>query len=252
MHKGVNKMNEKIKEDLKKKYPTKQTKASRSAAKKVLDCLELNNNDVYKMSDIRVKCGLSGGSLYSVIYRLVAEDKIGFASAKYHVFKLSSNEKIRSFTGQNVTKILVWHKNYKASAPLRDEWIEDEPSQDEQIPLFRSDLNAMTNEELADLIDEAKRLQIKRGIARRYSCLTDDVQEQLAGVFETIGITDPVYYAHSDNVISLLTYTAVPSMPIDIVVDIGDGPKRLNCKHLTIFGKEIVKATDSMFGVAEQ
>jgi len=71
-------------------------------------------------------------------------------------------------------------------------------------------------------------------------------------VFGAIGITDPVYYAHSDESISLLTYTAVPSMPIDIVVDVGDGPKRMNCKSLTIFGKAIVKATDSMFGADEQ
>ena len=53
-------MNDKIRQDLKAKYPTKQTKASKSAAKKVLDCLEQNNNDVFKVSDIRAKCSLSG------------------------------------------------------------------------------------------------------------------------------------------------------------------------------------------------
>ena len=244
-------MNDKIRQDLKAKYPTKQTKASKSAAKKVLDCLEQNNNDVFKVSDIRAKCSLSGGSLYSAIYRLAAEDKIGFASAKYHLFKLSSNEKVKS-TKSGSTKLLIWHKDYRVSVPLRDDWIAEEPSQEEQIPLFTNELDSMSNDELSDLIEKAKRIQIKRGIAKRYGCLSDGVQDQLVGVFGAIGITDPVYYAHSDESISLLTYTAVPNMPIDIVIDTGFGPERLNCRHLTIFGKAIVKATDSMFGADEQ
>ena len=244
-------MNDKIKQDLKAKYPTKQTKQSKNAAKKVLDCLEQNNNDVFKVSDIRAKCSLSGGALYSAIYRLAAEDKIGFASAKYHLFKLSSNEKVKS-TKSGSTKLLVWHRDYRVSVPLRDDWIVEEPSQEEQIPLFTNELDSMSNDELSELIEKAKRIQIKRGVTKRYSCLSDGVQDQLVDVFGAIGITDPVYYAHSDESISLLTYTAVPNMPIDIVVDVGDGPKRMNCKSLTIFGKAIVKATDSMFGADEQ
>lgn len=241
-------MNDKIKKDLKTKFGAKETKKSKINDKKVLDYLDANQTDIFRLSDIRAQCGVSGGSLYSTVYRLASQEKIGFAAAKYHIFMHSSNEKIRSFTGQNVTKILIWHKNYKACAPLRDEWIDEEPSQRGQIPLFTTELESMSNDELVDLIDKAKKIQIQRGIAKRYSCLVDGIQEQLVDVFESIGITDPVYYAHSDDTISLLTYTAVPNMPIDIVVDAGDGPKRLNCKHLTIFGKKIVQVTDSMFG----
>ena len=201
-----------------------------------MDCLEQNNNEVFKVSDVRAKCSISGGSLYSAIYRLAAENKIGFASAKYHLFKLSSNEKIKH-TKSGSTKLLVWHKDYRVSVPLRDDWIVEELSQEEQIPLFTSELSTMSNDELSELIEKAKRIQIKRGVAKRYSCLSDGVQDQLVDVFGAIGITDPVYYAHSDESISLLTYTAVPSMPIDVVIDVGDGPKRMNCKSLTIFGK---------------
>ena len=199
---------------------------------------------VWRANDVRAAIPMGSGTLYSAIYRLAAQGKIGFASTKYHVFKHSEHETIKA-TSTKRAGVLLWHKDYEASAPLREEWI-DEPS--EQLPLFDGGLESMSSEDLKELIQRAERIQIQRGIDRRYACLSGGVREQLADVFASIKITDPVYYAHSDKSLSFLTYTAVPSMPIDVVIDSGDGPKRLNCKHLTIFGKAIVNATDSMFG----
>ena len=176
----------------------------------------------------------------AALYELCAEDEIAFVSKYFHVWD-------RSAIGVRGVRQVFYSKEN----PYRAEILEDWQCDDETGPQPNG-LDSMDNDELSELIKKAKRIQIKRGIAKRYSCLSDGVQDQLVDIFGGIGITDPVYYAHSDDTVSFLTYTAVPNMPIDIVVDIGDGPKRMNCKSLTIFGRAILKATDSMFGVEEQ
>ena len=176
----------------------------------------------------------------AALYELCAENEIAFVSKHFHVWDQ------RVIKQRGARQVF-----YSKENPYRAEILEDWQCDEEPEPQ-PGELDAMTNDELSELIDKAKRIQIQRGIAKRYACLSDDVQDQLVEVFGGIGITDPVYYAHSDDSVSLLTYTAVPNMPIDIVVDVGDGPKRMNCKNLTIFGKAILKATDSMFGAEEQ
>ena len=176
----------------------------------------------------------------AALYELCAEDEIAFMSKHFHVWD-------RSVVKERGAKQVFYSKEN----PYRAEILEDWQCDEEPEPQSDS-IESMSDDELSELIDKAKRMQIKRGVAKRYSCLSGGVQDQLVDVFGSIGITDPVYYAHSDDSISLLTYTAVQNMPIDIVVDVGDGPKRMNCKALTIFGKAILKATDSMFGAEEQ
>ena len=66
------------------------------------------------------------------------------------------------------------------------------------------------------------------------------------------GISDPVYLAHSDDEISFLTYTAVKDMPIDVVIDTGDGPRRVSAKHITLFGPKLLAYTDSMFSIGDK
>jgi hypothetical protein len=247
-------LSNKIKEHL---YQKSRTRQNPGIDQKILDWLAHDNccHGVWKVSDIMSALMLSVGSTYAAIYRLAAAGKIGYANKTYHIFHRSSHETIRK-TKASRFGTLVWDKDYYATVPIRDEWldpVEDSESEEaEQLPLFGDDLEEMNNEELEDLIKRARHLQIQRGIKQRYSCLDDHIQEKLVHIFEKIKITDPVYFAHSDDDISLLTYTAVPNMPIDIVYDNGSGAKRLNCKHLTIFGKEIIAATDSMFGSAEE
>ena len=214
---------------------------------KILEWLSDDNcrDSVFKISDLMMALMIGKSTIYSSIYQLAIDNKIGFASRNYHIFYLSQNETIKK-TKPSRVGTLLWHKDHLVSVPLREEWLDVPIST--QLTLFDDGLDKMTNEQLTDLIEKAERLQIKRGIDKRYECLYAGIREQLVDIFAKIKITDPVYFAHSDESISLLTYTAVPSMPIDIVLDTGDGPKRMNCKHLTIFGKSIVNATDSMFG----
>ena len=208
-----------------------------------LDWLEQNKDDVCCIEDVQEDLEASSASMYRSIYRLAAQKKIGFAADTYH----DISPFLRRFGRR--TKVFFWHTDNAVDVTVLEEWI-DEDAPLEQGRLFGADLESLTGEQLQGLIDEAKKLQIKRGIDQRYACISQAHRDKLTEVFGRIGITDPVYYAHSDDDISFLTYTAVASMPIDIGVDSGHGPVRLNCKALTIFGRAIVNATDSMF-VAE-
>lgn len=241
-------ISDKIRADLKKKIKT--SKRIEEAKEKILTWLDDDKccHAVWRVSDIRAALLLTSNStLYPALYSLAADGRIGFASRAYHIFHLSKHETIQR-TRPSKVGTLVWNKNYYASAPIREEWLDDTGA-DQQLPLFSStDLESMSNEALKELVDRAQRLQIKRGIDKRYACLADGVRETLTEVFRSISITDPVYFAHSDESISFITYTSVPSMPIDVVLDVGDGPQRMNCKSLTLFGKALVAATDSMFG----
>ncbi|QDP45811.1 MAG: hypothetical protein Unbinned5179contig1004_3 [Prokaryotic dsDNA virus sp.] len=211
---------------------------------RLLAWLEQNKDGACCVEDLSEEIETSSASAYRSIYRLAAQRKIGFAASTYH----DMSDMLRSFSGR--TRVLFWHLDNDISAPVLEEWI-DEDAPLEQGRLFGEDLASLSSEQLQGLIDEAKKLQIKRGIDRRYACISQAHRDKLTEVFGRIGITDPVYYAHSDDDISFLTYTAVASMPIDIVVDSGHGPTRLNCKALTIFGRGIVAATDSMFAAEE-
>ena len=176
----------------------------------------------------------------AALYELCAQDEIAFMSKHFHVWD-------RSVVKERGAKQVFYSKENPYRAEILEDWQCDEEPEPQS-----DDIESMSDDELSELIDKAKKIQIKRGVAKRYACLSDDVQDRLVEVFGGIGITDPVYYAHSDDTISLLTYTAVQSMPIDVVIDTGYGPERLSCRHLTIFGKAILKATDSMFGAEEQ
>lgn len=231
-------MNNKIIQDLLKRT---NTNPRDGVDQQVLSWLDRNKEGACCIEDLKEEISASGSALYRSIYRLSAQRKIGFASSRYHDIK----EMRRPFSQR--TRILFWHIDNDISADVLEAWI-DESAPLEQGRLFGKDLTSLSSEQLQDLIDEAKRLQIKRGTDRRYACLPPEHRQRLSEIFGRIGITDPVYYAHSDDDISFLTYTAVSSMPIDIVIDSGHGPVRLNCKNLTIFGRAIVAATDSMFG----
>ena len=183
-------------------------------------------------------CDQKTAKVRSALYELCADNKISFMSKHFHFWD-------QSVARKKGTRQVFFSKNLTYRPRVLPDWLCDE---DEDI----GDLASLSSERLQDLIDEARDIQIKRGIDRRYACLSGGVREQLADVFKKIKITDPVYFAHSDESLSFLTYTAVPAMPIDIVVDVGDGAQRLNCHHLTIFGKAIVTATDNIFGKEPQ
>lgn len=222
-----------------------------SVMTKILDWLSSDDrrDTVWRINDLRRDVTTGSGTLYAAVYRLAIQDKIGFASSRYHVFKHSYDPSIRSMSAKRAG-VLLWHRDLNVSAPLREEWIDQAVTG--QLPLFDGGLESMSTDDLDKIIERAEYIKIKRGIDRRYACLSGGVREQLADVFKKIKITDPVYFAHSDESLSFLTYTAVPAMPIDIVVDVGDGAQRLNCHHLTIFGKAIVTATDNIFGKEPQ
>ena len=236
-------MNSKIKGDLANKYREKSANQSPQA---ILDWLEMDHHKdlVWTTSYIKDDLGMGNGSFYDSIYRLAAEEKIGFASRTYHDFSASDNDYVRGVRLR--VRVLIWNKKNAIHVPPLEDWIDEDSL--EQGRLFGADLESMSNEELDELISKAKRLQVARGVDRRYAVLSKEHREKLTSVFARIGITDPVYYAYSDKDISFLTYTAVPDMPIDIVMDNGHGPVRFNCRNLTIFGKALVNATDSMFG----
>ena len=238
-------LSDKIRAHLKAK--TSQRRRRKDIEDRILSWLDQDQNchAVWKVSDLIAAGMLPGTSVYNAVYELAAAGRIGFAGRTYHIFHLSDHETIKR-TRPSRVGTLIWNKDYAAAAPIREDWLDDPITG--QLPLFGGSLEELTNEDLAELIAKAERLQIKRGVDKRYACLSDGIREQLIDVFAKIKITDPVYFAHSDETISLLTYTAVPSMPIDVVIDVGDGPKRMSCKHLTIFGKEIINATDSIFG----
>lgn len=238
-------MNNKIKGDLATKY---NARPNNGLLKKILDFLdvEAHKNIPWTVQEIKDDLAIGNG-IYQSVYQLAAEEKIGFASRVYHDFAASEDAKIRSISKR--IRMIVWSKGSNISVPPLEDWIDEDSM--EQGRLFGADLESMDSEALAQLIERAKRLQIARGVDRRYAILPKEHREKLTDVFEAIGITDPVYYAYSDNDMSFLTYTAVPDMPIDIVMDNGHGPVRFNCRSLTIFGKGIVNATDSMFGSGE-
>lgn len=238
-------MNNKIKGDLATKY---NARPNNGLLKKILDFLNVDAHKNIPWTVQEIKDDLSmGNGIYQSAYQLAAEEKIGFASRTYHDFSASEDTKIRSLSKR--IQMIVWNKGSNISVPLLDDWIDEDSM--EQGRLFGADLESMDSEELAELIERARRLQIARGVDRRYAILPKEHRKKLTDVFAGIGITDPVYYAYSDEDISFLTYTAVPDMPIDIVMDNGHGPVRFNCRSLTIFGKAIVNATDSMFGGGE-
>ena len=238
-------MNDKIKDDLATKY---KARTNNGLLKKILDFLDVDAHKNIPWTVQEIKDDLvMGNGIYEAIYQLAAEKKIGFASRVYHDFAASQDAKIRSISKR--IRMIVWSKGTCSSVPVLDDWIDEDSM--EQGRLFGADLESLNSEELAELIERAKRLQIARGVDRRYAILPKEHREKLTDVFAGIGITDPVYYAYSDEDISFLTYTAVPDMPIDIVMDNGHGPVRFNCRSLTIFGKGVVNATDSMFGGGE-
>ena len=228
---------------------------------------------------------IRGGSLYGSIYRLASQGKIGFASRDYHDFG-----KTEEIAGKGARiRTLIWCKDHQVDLSVRDEWtiplassqikisrpLPHETSSgtlsvsDSSVSINGSDLSVSggslfpitkTPQEIVDaasvddlqaLIELAKKRQIQIGIDRRYACLTKKHRAMLADIFVGIGITDPVYFAHSDDDISFLTYTAVQAMPIDVVIDEGDGPRRVSAKHITLFGKTLLNYTDSMFSGAE-
>ena len=231
-------MNNKIIQDLLKRT---NTNPRDGVDRQVLSWLDKNKDGQCFHAEHKEVIAASQSALYRSVYRLAAQQRIGFASSRYHNIK----KLVRSFNPG--TKVLFWHIAADISADALPEWI-GESAPLEQGRLFGKDLASLSSEQLQNLIDEAKKIQIKRGTDRRYACLSPEYRQKLSEIFGRIGITDPVYYAHSDDDISFLTYTAVPSMPIDIVIDIGHGPVRHQCKNLTIFGRAIVAATDSMFG----
>ena len=238
-------MNNKIKDDLAAKYTARP---NNGLLKKILDFLDVDAHKNIPWTVQEIKDDLSmGNGVYEAIYQLAAEEKIGFASRVYHDFAASESVKVRNLSKR--IRMIVWSKGSCSSVPLLDDWIDEDSM--EQGRLFGADLESMDSEELAELIERAKRLQIARGVDRRYAILPKEHRDKLTDVFAGIGITDPVYYAYSDEDMSFLTYTAVPDMPIDIVMDNGHGSVRFNCRSLTIFGKGIVNATDSMFGGGE-
>lgn len=199
----------------------------------------------YISQDLNIK----GGSLYSSIYRLASQEKIGFASRDYHTFRDSSLARIAPRV-----KIVVWHKDYSIEEPaIRDNWtvpISSDQMRGSLFPVAKTPeqiIESADVDDLQKLIELAKKRQVQIGIDRRYACLSKAHRDILTGVFSAIGITDPVYFAHDDDDISLLTYTAVPDMPIDVVIDEGDGPRHISAKHLTLFGKRLIAYTDSMF-----
>jgi hypothetical protein len=228
---------------------------------------------------------INGGSLYSSIYRLASQSKIGFASRTYHDF--SKTEEIAGKPPR--TRTLIWDIDHHVDLSVRSEW---------QVPISSKQVNvsgpishesasgtlsvsgstvsvdgsvlsrasslfsaaktpqeiveAASVDDLQSLIDLAKKRQIQIGIDRRYACLNKAHRDTITDIFVGIGITDPVYFAHSDDNISLLTYTAVKDMPIDIVIDEGNGPRRVSAKHITLFGKALLAYTDSMFSAGSQ
>ena len=209
---------------------------------RILSWLDKNKDGPRSMEDLRESVSGSSAGLYRAVYRLASQQKIGFACSTYHDVSAVSGGLFH-----RGTRVLFWHPENKLSAPVKERWI-DESAPLEQGRLFGADLANLTIEQLDDLAVKIKRIQIDRGVASRYPCIPKEHRDKLGDVFAGIGITDPVYFAHSDDDISFITYTAVQAMPIDIVLDAGHGPVRFNCRNLTIFGKAIVAATDSMFG----
>lgn len=247
-------LNNKIKNHLAGKTGKKNNKND----EKILDWLanEDHKELVWEPTYISQDLSIKGGSLYNSIYRLASQDKIGFASRDYHIFRGSSLGCISPRV-----KVAVWYKDYKIDKPATKENWKVPISSDQTRgigPVSRGSLfpvvktpqeiiDAVSAEDLQTLIDLAKKRQVQIGIDRRYACLTKAHRDLLVGVFSGIGITDPVYFAHSDDDVSFLTYTAVPNMPIDVVIDEGEGPRRISAKHITLFGRALVAYTDSMF-----
>ncbi len=272
-------MNNKIMKHL----ASRASKRNNKNDQKILDWLSKDDHQelIWEPTYISQDLDIKGGSLYNSIYRLASQNRIGFASRDYQVFRGSSLGHIAPRV-----KILVWYKGYEIEEPeIKEKW--RVPISSDQImnvtpmsreiasgslsvsgssisidgidlpaprgslfPIVKTPqeiINAASAEDLQTLIDLAKKRQIQIGIDRRYACLSKAHRDLLVGVFSGIGITDPVYFAHSDDDISFLTYTAVPDMPIDVVIDEGNGPRHISAKHLTLFGERLITYTDSMF-----
>ena len=234
-------MNNKIKSYLKAKY---NQQPRTDADQKIVAWLDsfANNKSVWEVSYLKNELAIRESSLYRCIYRLAWQGKIGLASRKFHDLKASPDIGALS----SGVSIVVWSTKHHVNVPVLPEWIDtDAPIQ--QAPLFGYDFSALSSEELDEVIKRAQWQQIARGVTERYAVMPKEMRNKLTDIFCKINITDPVYYAHSDEDVSFMTYTAIKNMPIDIVIDTGFGPTRFNCKALTIFGEEILKATGSMF-----
>ena len=201
-----------------------------------------NNKSIWEVSCLKEDLPYKRSTIYRAIYRLAALEKIGFASRFTHNFSHCNETKKLPYS----IKIVVWSINHKLYVPLKEDYID--PDMPEQVPLFGYDFTALSNEQLAEVIERAQWQQIHRGVRERYAILPKEAINKLTDIFCKINISDPVHYAYSDNEISFMTFTAIKTMPIDIVIDTGFGPNRYNCRSLTIFGEEILRATNSMLG----
>ena len=230
-------MNDKIREALKDRT-TMNPRGDLDS--RILNWLEICSESPRTVMNLMEDFSDSNPNLYRSIFRLAINDKIGFAARPYHQIQSIA----RGFDKR--TSILFWNKDLNLYAPISEDWIVE--SSAPGTVNSKEYLKGLSPEELDILIKDAQETKFQRSMNNRYSCLSKEHRENLIEVFEKINIADPVYFAHSDDKVSFMTFTAIPNMPIDIVIDSGSGPKRHNCKHLTIFGKTIVAATDSMFG----